>query len=591
MAFGDLLGTFTVAQNSITNPTAASLVTGSGAVAVGDLVVAVLGEQTALTVTAVDDNLGNTYAAQNAGTDGGTITGRMFYSRVTNAGTISSISATCSASADNVAMVAAIFDGPFAVSPIDANPANNNNTDNASPFTCPATGTLAQADELVVAWMCGQSNATWLATSPNLKATQVVSQSVADTILGYQVVASTSTVSPEFTGTNPSASVQGTASFKKDLVALVNGIKDEIPLLVRPQLKRAALVATGLALTLVPPAILSFSPVAEATQTSLRKPPLATTAIFDPPVSAGPAPTRAIVSFVDVQYVPAEAAAEETPPFVASEIGVLVKRRPRGAAVLSIEEARPRLEAWKNDGWQVHSFQPPRRKPELKGATLARGDEGQQARFVNWQNDGWHVQSFQSPHERSEIKFAALIGGDVGNHARFQAWRNDGWAQTAALTRHPLLRASVQVVGDHGIAAPFVPPPAPITWAYELPQALVRIHSGVMPNAGDDGTQASFIVWQFVGWANEPHETVPSIRKRHSFPTDLFAPFVPFSIIVGEPTIPSQTTRPRHGGSPALARVGDAGAVERIATASANQRQGDGAARRRPRTGPSEPRE
>jgi len=37
-----------------------------------------------------------------------------------------------------------------------------------------------------------------------------------DVILGYQVVAATTTLSPAFTGTNPSASVQGTMSFKKD---------------------------------------------------------------------------------------------------------------------------------------------------------------------------------------------------------------------------------------------------------------------------------------------------------------------------------------------------------------------------------------
>lgn len=218
MAFGDLLSPqLSGAANSITNPFSA---TGAGTtVAVGDLIVAVLGEQTSLTVTACGDNLhgASTYTAVNAGTDGTSITGRCFYKVVTTAGSLTSVNFVTTASADNVAAVAAAFTGPFTSSPLDAAPANNNNTDNASPFTCPATGTLAQATELVIAWMTGQSNATWLATSPLLKAVQVVSQSVADTILGYKVVSSTTTTSPEFTGTNPTASVQGTASFKADL--------------------------------------------------------------------------------------------------------------------------------------------------------------------------------------------------------------------------------------------------------------------------------------------------------------------------------------------------------------------------------------
>lgn len=217
MAFGDLKGSaLTGAANSITNPISA---TGSVAVAIGDLIVGVIGEQTNLTATACGDNLhgASTYSAVNAGTDGGTITGRCFYKVVTTSGTLTSVDFVATASADNVSVVAAVFEGPFKSSPLDKAPANNNNTDNSSPFTCPATGTLTQADELVICWMTGQSNATWSATSPLLKAGQQTSQSVADTILGYKTVSSTTTTSPEFTGTNPSASVQGTATFMKDL--------------------------------------------------------------------------------------------------------------------------------------------------------------------------------------------------------------------------------------------------------------------------------------------------------------------------------------------------------------------------------------
>jgi hypothetical protein len=215
MAFGSLRGTLTVALNSITNPTSA---VGSVSVSVGDLIVAVMCQQTALTVTGVTDGLGHTYAAQNAGFDAGNCSGRAFWVRATNAGTLTSVDAACTASANNVAFSVAVFEGNFDASPLDANPANNENTDNTSPITCPATGTLAQADELVIGWSAsgGAASTDWAATSPNLEAIETSSSTVAKAIIGYQVVAATTTVSPAFTtASDPTNSVQGTMSFKK----------------------------------------------------------------------------------------------------------------------------------------------------------------------------------------------------------------------------------------------------------------------------------------------------------------------------------------------------------------------------------------
>lgn len=214
VVFGDLLGTFSAAANSISNPLNATSTYASVNVVAKDLVVAVIGEQTTLTTSGVSDNLGNTYTAVNAGADAGAITGRAFYSRVSVAGNLTTISASCTASTDNVAMVGAAFKGPFSSSILDAAPANNNNTDSSSPFTCPATSSMAQKIEMVVCWMTGDSNATWSATSPNTKAIQIASQTVANAILGYQTVTSTVSVSPAFTGTNPTVSVQGTMSFR-----------------------------------------------------------------------------------------------------------------------------------------------------------------------------------------------------------------------------------------------------------------------------------------------------------------------------------------------------------------------------------------
>lgn len=210
MAFGDVRGTLSGNSANITNPFAA---TGSVAgVSVGDLVFSLLAQQTNLTVTACADNLGNTYSAQNAGTDAGSITGRAFWSYVTNAGTLTSVSATTTASANNVAFVAVVFEGPFDPSPLDANPANA--TDGSSPYTCPSTGTLSQPDELIVAWYASNLDTNFSATSPLTMRVQAVNSSNTRGGIGSQVVASTSAVAPAFThGTNDTV-ILGTASFK-----------------------------------------------------------------------------------------------------------------------------------------------------------------------------------------------------------------------------------------------------------------------------------------------------------------------------------------------------------------------------------------
>lgn len=216
MAFGDIKGTFSGNAASITNPfDAATLISGSGAVVVGDLIYAVCNQQTALTVTACTDNLGNTYTATNAGVDSGTSTGRAFYSRVTVAGTITFVRFTTTASANNVTACAVLFEGPFKAPPIDTNPANA--SDAASPFTGPATGTLAQAEELVVAWGAAAGAAVWTATSPNVKRVEVASAALVKSVIGSQVVAATTSVQPVWTGTNPTDNTLGTTSFAQDL--------------------------------------------------------------------------------------------------------------------------------------------------------------------------------------------------------------------------------------------------------------------------------------------------------------------------------------------------------------------------------------
>src|ERR1043166_8651831 len=213
MPAGALKGTLSVAANSITNPTSA---TGSVAIVPGDLIYFVLGEQTSLTVTSVTDNLHTptTYNATNSGTDAGAISGRAFWFVATVSGTLTSISATATASTDNVVAVAVVIAGPFLSSPLDANPADIT-TDLTSPFTCPSSGTLAQAPEVVIAWGIEDGNTAWLASSPNILGIQTTSQAVLAVSIGYQTVNSTSAVAPAFTaGSNPTTCLLGVSTFK-----------------------------------------------------------------------------------------------------------------------------------------------------------------------------------------------------------------------------------------------------------------------------------------------------------------------------------------------------------------------------------------
>lgn len=212
MAIGALRGTLVGNGNSVTNP---SDLTGSVVVASGDLVFGVFGQQTNLTATTtITDNLGNSYSYQNTGTDPGSPTARPFWGRITVAGTLTTIHIPATASTNDWAGAAEVIEGPVIVSPLDANPANIT-SDVTSPFTCPATGTLGQPFEIVCAWGCANQSTTWAASSPNLLGTNVNNSTNVKVAVGYQLVTSTTTLSPAFTAAaNPTTCILGTASFK-----------------------------------------------------------------------------------------------------------------------------------------------------------------------------------------------------------------------------------------------------------------------------------------------------------------------------------------------------------------------------------------
>lgn len=215
MAQGDQRGSaLTASLASVANPTNLS---GSVAgVAVGDLIFGVFAQQTNLTATdTITDNLGNTYSFVNAGTISTSVSIRCFYSRVTNAGTLTQIQVPATASTNDCSAAAVVIEGPFVAPPLDANPANA--TDGTTPFDCPATGTLAQANEVVMAAIAIASNQTPSVTSPSVDAGGVARNN-ASCRVSRRTVSATTTVTPQFTGTNANAA-ETTASFKLDTIA------------------------------------------------------------------------------------------------------------------------------------------------------------------------------------------------------------------------------------------------------------------------------------------------------------------------------------------------------------------------------------
>lgn len=218
--FGSTLGQYFLGQlGSTTNPFPSS--SGHVTVAVGDLVYAVFTEQTSLTATAANDILGNTYTVCNSGSDVGAVAGRAFYSIITIPGTISGggLTISCSASSDDAVLIGQAFQGPFVG--IDANPANAS-SDITSPYNGPATGTLVQADELLVAWANRPDSVNFSSTSPLIQIAQAGSGNV-HAVLSYQVLASTSTVTPQWTSvSDPSQLLSGTTTFRAQGSVSVN---------------------------------------------------------------------------------------------------------------------------------------------------------------------------------------------------------------------------------------------------------------------------------------------------------------------------------------------------------------------------------
>ncbi len=226
MAFGDLItnGTGSLTGASIGASNAIPINGGTGVtVVLGDLVVAVLAEQTSLTASGTTDNLGNTYTASNSGTlTGAAISGRMYYSTVDKPGTLTTVTMTATSSAHDFSCVAAVYRGLFATSVLDTNIANAT-TDITSVFTCPATGTRNQASDLIIGWAAANNNGADT-SSGNYTVAVDAPRLNAHACIAHRVVTTTADDSPTIaSGTNPANQVLGTTSFRQAVLPPIGG--------------------------------------------------------------------------------------------------------------------------------------------------------------------------------------------------------------------------------------------------------------------------------------------------------------------------------------------------------------------------------
>lgn len=217
MSAGTLKGLLSGRGTTLPDPFPA---TGSVVVLVNDIVYVSICQRLSSTSVSVDDNLGNTYTAVSAFTNSGSIFGRAFWARVTNPGTLTTVNVQSSeVNDDNDWIVyAGVYEGPFVASPLDANPSNT--TDSGGTTTCPPTGVLAQASELVVSWVSSDGEAGDFPFTANLPMLLVDSELAGNAIRhgqAYKKVSATTSTTPSFSTTDSSsAAVEGTTSFKID---------------------------------------------------------------------------------------------------------------------------------------------------------------------------------------------------------------------------------------------------------------------------------------------------------------------------------------------------------------------------------------
>lgn len=235
MAFGAQRGFLTGSATSIS--TSLPIATGTPfVVKPGDLLFIVAAEQVASgngTLAAASDGLGNAWTPIAASQGSGLVAGRAYYALVTKGGTISTAAVAANGSTNNGCAIIFGIEGPFNWTPLDIAPANN--TDNTSPFDCPATGTLNFADEVVIGWGVATGSNVWTSTAPSTLVTNIATSTIAKAAANFRAVTVTTTVTPEFTGTAGTTQLMGTATFHLETAMGATGARElYFPLPRRP---------------------------------------------------------------------------------------------------------------------------------------------------------------------------------------------------------------------------------------------------------------------------------------------------------------------------------------------------------------------
>lgn len=211
MPFGSRLGS----ASNITSSGGTSISTSTSlTVSVGDLVFVAFGSKASPTTVTFSDNLGNTWTSLTSNSTSACLFAA--YTVVTVAGSMTPTATYASQTLETV-ILAAQYSGPFTSPALDTNPPCDTGTV-AGGVAGPATGTLAQANELIISYASSLS-----ATVPTAGAgfTLDIGQgggsgsNKCNGGIESQVVSSTASVAPTW-GTTLKI---GTASFKERISA------------------------------------------------------------------------------------------------------------------------------------------------------------------------------------------------------------------------------------------------------------------------------------------------------------------------------------------------------------------------------------
>lgn len=201
--------------------TGTTCVTGSISTIDGDVAVAVFSDRIGGTTPTIGDSCSRSWTALTGAPTTSTVRYMAWYAPSTSTCSMT-VTFTTDSSGNNRAGAVAVWSGA-AASPLDTNPTVN--TDGTSPYVGPASGSLAQAGEVVV----GMFAHTFIGAGDDVTCAEgttslaiVQYQSNTSALICYAIVTSTSSVTPSATtsGTNR-VGVNGTASFKAATAATI----------------------------------------------------------------------------------------------------------------------------------------------------------------------------------------------------------------------------------------------------------------------------------------------------------------------------------------------------------------------------------